>query len=73
MVPDHVPDLQVLEGNQVVPPHKLGAQLVVEVRALVGNLGVLDSDEQSGMDSVLRALARPREAPLEAIQPPRLS
>ena len=53
-----------------MPSHKLGAQLVVEVRALVGNLGVLDSYEQSGMDSVLRAFARPREAPLEAIQPP---
>jgi len=39
VVPHHVPDFQVLERNQVVVSHEIGAQLVVQFLALSGDPG----------------------------------
>ncbi len=70
VVPDHVPDFQVLEGDQVVSPNQPGTHLVVEVCALSRDLGRPDGQQPARPVPVVRAFPGPGEVPLEALQPP---
>jgi len=70
VVPHHVSDLQVLECDDVMLPDELGAELVVEVFPLVGDLGVLDGEMLPRLPCVGRTLRLGGELSLEALQSP---